>query len=177
MCIRIMSLLTGLVLAALAASAQKPDWQEHLDWSIRNSDAGGSVDCPDKYLATYPECHISGGRSCMMKKAIQSAKDNDCANALRVSVITQCHNVTARRPDRKSWTDGGLRIPKNQVTLRAGKGYFCRPVLHDGLILEIKVDSSFASRSSFLLIFFSFLRYRQATRSRRRKRNAGPSRS
>ena len=91
--------LTLSLLSALLGPAvygQKPDWQKHLDWSISNSDAGGSVDCPDKYLTTYPECQVSGGRSCMMKKAIQSAKDNDCANALRVSLITQCHNTPAR---------------------------------------------------------------------------------
>jgi hypothetical protein len=89
-------LLVGLllVLGVFAAKAQKPEWQTHVDWCIRNSDAGGSVDCPEKY--PYPECIVSGGRSCLMKKAIQSAKDGDYANAFRLAQICQCHNVTAR---------------------------------------------------------------------------------
>jgi cathepsin L len=74
---------------------EKPDWQRHLDWAMSNRDAGGSVNCTDKYLATYPECVINGGRSCLMNKAISSAKAGDCDNALRVSAITQCHNPSA----------------------------------------------------------------------------------
>jgi hypothetical protein len=62
----------------------------------QNSDAGGSVDCPDKYAVTYPECVVSGGRASLMKKAIQSAKDGDYANAFRLAQICQCHNVNAR---------------------------------------------------------------------------------
>jgi hypothetical protein len=91
-------LLFGLLLivGVLAVRAQKPEWQSHIDWCIHNSDAGGSVDCPDKYAATYPECIVSGGRSCLMGKAIQSAKDGDYANAYRLAQICQCHNVTAR---------------------------------------------------------------------------------
>jgi len=93
-----MILLFGLLLGVgvLAARAQKPEWQLHIDWCIQNSDAGGSVDCADKYAVTYPECILAGGRSCLMKKAIQSAKDGDYANAYRLAQICQCHNVTAR---------------------------------------------------------------------------------
>jgi hypothetical protein len=41
--------LTCSAVLSLSGQAQnKPDWQKHLDWSIQNSDAGGSVDCPDK---------------------------------------------------------------------------------------------------------------------------------
>ncbi len=75
-----------------ALEKEKPGWQQNLDWSISNSDAGGSVNCSDQYLATYPECLMSGGRSCIMRKAIESARAGDCENALRVSLITQCHN-------------------------------------------------------------------------------------
>jgi uncharacterized membrane protein len=69
---------------------EKPQWQKDLDWSISNSDAGGSTDCPLDY--PYPECVISGGRACLMRHAKQSAHDHDCANALRVALVTQCHN-------------------------------------------------------------------------------------
>jgi hypothetical protein len=85
-----------LVAGVFVAKAQKPGWQTHIDWCIQNSDAGGSVDCPDKCAATYPECIVAGGRSCLMKKAIQSAKDGDYANAYRLAQICQCHNVNAR---------------------------------------------------------------------------------
>jgi hypothetical protein len=95
---RVSLLLLGILFisSVFAARAQKPEWQQHVDWCIQNSDAGGSVDCPDKYTATYPECLVSGGRSCLMKKAIQSAKDGDYANAFRLAQICQCHNVNAR---------------------------------------------------------------------------------
>jgi hypothetical protein len=109
-----MTLITLAVLNLSGQAQNKPDWQKHLDWSIQNPDAGGSVDCPDKYAATYPECLFSGGRSCMMKKAIQSAKDNDCSNAHRVSQITQCHNVTARDQIRDAGQDAVCQYLKTK---------------------------------------------------------------
>lgn len=93
---RLSLLSTVFFLWGAASHAQQPDWQKHIDWCISNKDAGGSVDCPDKYLATYPECHVKGGRACLLAKAIQSAKDNDYANAFGLAVICQCHNVNAR---------------------------------------------------------------------------------
>ena len=78
-----------------ALEKQKPDWEQNLDWSMNNRDAGGSVDCQDRYLSTYPECMLRGGRSCIMEKAISSAKAGDCENALRSALITQCHNPKA----------------------------------------------------------------------------------
>lgn len=70
-------------------------WQEHLIWCIGNTDAGGSVDCVSQYLATYPGCWMSGGRSCLMGKARQSAVANDCANAFALAIQCQCHNPGA----------------------------------------------------------------------------------
>jgi uncharacterized membrane protein len=72
----------------------RPQWQEEIDWCKRNGDAGGSVDCP--LLYAYPECIVSGGRSCLMRKASQSARDGDCANAFRQALTCQCHNQGAR---------------------------------------------------------------------------------
>lgn len=64
-----------------------------LNWSIGDT---GAADCPEQYQ--YPECLLpgAGNRSCLMRKAIQSAKDNDCQNAMRQSLITQCHNGAAQ---------------------------------------------------------------------------------
>lgn len=72
---------------------QQPDWQKHIDWSIGNT---GAADCPDQY-APYPRCLAQGNRSCLMRIAIQSAKDNDCANAMRLTLTTQCHNAGAQQ--------------------------------------------------------------------------------
>ena len=70
----------------------KPIWQGHLDWCKGDS---GQVDCPSAYLATYPECIYKGGRSCLMSKAIDSAKANNCSWAFQLSLICQCHNTEA----------------------------------------------------------------------------------
>ncbi len=68
---------------------------QNINWSIGNT---GAPDCPDQYAA-YPECLLPGrgNRACLMQKAIQSARDNDCANAFRVTLITQCHNGGAQQ--------------------------------------------------------------------------------
>lgn len=71
-----------------------PAVQKNLDWSIGNT---GAPDCPLEYAA-YPECLLPGsGRACLMQKAIASAKENDCSNAFRLSLITQCHNPEAQK--------------------------------------------------------------------------------
>lgn|ERR1700688_194354 len=69
------------------------NWQAHLDWCIGNT---GAPDCPELYIATYPECLTQGNRSCLLRKAIDSAKANDCANSFRLSLICQCHNAGAQ---------------------------------------------------------------------------------
>jgi hypothetical protein len=71
------------------------EWQQHILWSIRNADAGGSVDCPNAYIGVAPECLATGGRSCVMRKAIDAAERNKQAEAVRLSLITQCHNPQA----------------------------------------------------------------------------------
>lgn len=70
--------------------------KEALDWCMSDSKAGGSVDCVPDYIATYPACWASGGRACLMGKASESAKANDCANAYRLALICQCHNKEAQ---------------------------------------------------------------------------------
>jgi uncharacterized membrane protein len=76
-------------------STDKPDWQKHIDWASRNSNAGGEVNCVGDYLVSYPECYASGGRSCIIGKARQSARDNNCSWAMYLATLTQCHNDQA----------------------------------------------------------------------------------
>ena len=68
------------------------DWQVGILWAKGDS---GAVDCPQLYGATYPECIFKGGRSCLMSKALDSAKANNCSWAFQLTLITQCHNGAA----------------------------------------------------------------------------------
>jgi hypothetical protein len=77
----------------LVKAGVRPRWMDHIDWSIGNT---GPVDCPEQYLATYPECIFGGGRACLMSKAIEAAKANNCSWAFRLTLITQCHNGAAQ---------------------------------------------------------------------------------
>lgn len=81
--------------AAQTSKVTRSDWMTHVDWAIANSGTGPSTDCPQEY--PYHDCVSVGGRSCLMNYAIQSAKNNHCENALRVTAITQCHNQGARQ--------------------------------------------------------------------------------
>jgi hypothetical protein len=76
-------------------ATQRAEWMSHIDWSIRNTDAGGSTDCPGLY--PYPGCILNGGRACLMSQAIKAAKANSCAEALKTTLVTQCHNPEARQ--------------------------------------------------------------------------------
>jgi hypothetical protein len=84
---------TNAPFEALVKSGVRPEWMDDVDWAIGNT---GPVDCPEQYLATYPECIFGGGRSCLMRKAIDSAKANNCSWAFRLTLITQCHNGAAQ---------------------------------------------------------------------------------
>jgi hypothetical protein len=81
-----------------AFAQDKPDWQHHIDWSIGNHTTDpGETNCVDQYAATEPACITGGGRSCLMARAIDSAKANNCSYALRLTLITQCHNGGAQQ--------------------------------------------------------------------------------
>jgi hypothetical protein len=96
----IRSISIGVALLAMSAvltmksRADKPDWQKHIDWSIGNT---GAPDCADQYVATEPKCLTEGNRSCLMRRAIDSAKHNNCDYAFRLTLITQCHNGGAQQ--------------------------------------------------------------------------------
>jgi Zn ribbon nucleic-acid-binding protein len=73
-------------------------WQEHINWATANATADpGETNCPDLYAAAEPSCIMGGGRSCLMAKAIQAAKAGDCNYAVRLTLITQCHNPAAQQ--------------------------------------------------------------------------------
>ena len=95
---KLLALLVATTLALLSgfANADKPDWQKGLDWSIGNSTGPDLVNCPDQYLATEAGALTSGGRAALMRSAINAAKANNQDYALRLSLITQCHNSGAQ---------------------------------------------------------------------------------
>lgn len=94
-------LFSASVLALVGAQAangqKKPDWQSHIDWSIGNHTTDpGETNCVDQYVATEPACITGGGRACLMARAIDSAKAGNCSYAMRLTLITQCHNGGAQ---------------------------------------------------------------------------------
>lgn len=85
--------------AAPLTPAAPPITQEariNVDWSIANYTPADQTNCPDQYLITEPKCLTEGGRACLMRRAIESAKADNCSYALRLTLITQCHNQGAR---------------------------------------------------------------------------------
>lgn len=82
---------------AIVRAADSPcdkECQGNIDWSIGNT---GAPDCPDQYIATEPKCLTEGNRSCLMRRAIDSAKHNNDSYAKRLTLITQCHNGNAQK--------------------------------------------------------------------------------
>lgn len=77
------------------AIAQKPDWQLHIDWAIQDT---GAPDCPAQYDEVgAADCLAHGNRSCLMQRAIAIAKNNNFQVAMRLTLITQCHNQQAQQ--------------------------------------------------------------------------------
>jgi len=72
------------------------DVKSHIDWSIRDSTNQNKLDCPEKYTEV-PQCVFQGGRACYSREAIVRAKKGDCAGAMRLMLVTQCHNPTAQQ--------------------------------------------------------------------------------
>jgi secreted trypsin-like serine protease len=109
---------------------QRAEWMTHIDWSIRNTDAGGSTDCPARY--TDPGCVLNGGRACLMSQAINAAKASGCAEALKTTLVTQCHNPEAQKAilaageknvcaylNAQSPSDAPATTPRGKVTVSA----------------------------------------------------------
>jgi hypothetical protein len=73
----------------------KPEYQIHIDWSVRDS---GPPDCPWAYIADGQDsalCLASTVRSCLMGLAISDAKSGNTQHAFTRTIITQCHNSEA----------------------------------------------------------------------------------
>ena len=87
------------VILAFPALAQLPSRpiQDTINWSIGNSTGADQTNCPDQYVATEARCLAEGGRACLMQRAIASAKANNCSYAMRLTLITQCHNANAQQ--------------------------------------------------------------------------------
>lgn len=66
------------------------EWQRNIDWCAADT---GPVDCPERYSNTEnAKCLESGGRRCLLEDAIHLAKQNNCAKALEMVLVCQCHN-------------------------------------------------------------------------------------
>jgi hypothetical protein len=89
---------TSAMAQTALAGAQKPDWQNHIDWCIGNHTTDpGQTNCADQYTATEPRCITGGGRACLMERAIDSAKHNNCSYAFRLTLICQCQSGKAQQ--------------------------------------------------------------------------------
>lgn len=84
-----------LVIIPVAASAQQPEWQKHIDWVAQDN---GAPDCPERYeLPALGLCLGLGNRSCIASIAIEAAyRGQDQIAMYLLSEIGQCHNGDAR---------------------------------------------------------------------------------
>jgi hypothetical protein len=70
------------------------DWQEQVDWCITNYTTDpGEFGCG---IAVQADCTTTGGRACLLKKAIGFAKIGKCTLAYGLTLGCQCHNGKAR---------------------------------------------------------------------------------
>ncbi len=89
--------MATLAIVVAGVTTSRADFKESLSWCISSyTKEPGELDCANEYVATYPECLTSGGRSCLMKKAVASAKDAKCDMAFRLALICQCHSDGGR---------------------------------------------------------------------------------
>jgi hypothetical protein len=84
-------------LVATSTTVEAGDWRVHIDWAFNNTDAGGSVDCPNFYYPHYGWCVISGGRACLSQVAKGAAWVQQDYYAFSLMLITQCHNPDGQR--------------------------------------------------------------------------------
>jgi hypothetical protein len=70
-------------------------WQGDIDWAFHDT---GTPNCPDQYIsANNALCLANGNRSCLMGVAKSWAhQTNGCGEAMKLTLITQCHNNGAQ---------------------------------------------------------------------------------
>lgn len=81
-----------------APSAPPPlpaDARASVDWSLGNSTGPDRLNCPQDYFE-IPICTVQGGRACYARKAVERAKSGNCAGAIKLMLVTQCHNGGAQ---------------------------------------------------------------------------------
>ncbi len=69
-----------------------PEWITNIEWSIRDT---GPVNCPEQY-SLVTDCRTEG-RACVMRRAIQLARLQECGQAYDLTMVTQCHNPAAQK--------------------------------------------------------------------------------
>lgn len=80
--------------APASASAGAEDWKIHLTWASHD---GGSPDCPQQYVREQvQQCLGKGNRSCVLQGAIGAARAGRGDDAMRMALLTQCHNPAAQ---------------------------------------------------------------------------------
>jgi hypothetical protein len=86
------------IAAPLSPLTGTPDWQQHIDWCIKNYTTDpGETNCVPDYLGVAPDCILGGGRACLLRKAISLAKNGNCSSANSLVLLCQCHNSGARQ--------------------------------------------------------------------------------
>jgi hypothetical protein len=82
---------------ASVAAAQGP-FTAHIDWAAQNTDAGGSVDCPDQYFSNGVGYAVAvGGRAAAINQALFDAYHQNFDHAFTLVLMTQCHNPGAQQ--------------------------------------------------------------------------------
>ena len=87
-----------LQLALSAAQSQLSGanriWQANIEWSIQDK---GNVECPSEFakFKNARVCLSEGGRSCLMRGAVELAKQGDYETAFEMAIVSQCHNPAA----------------------------------------------------------------------------------
>jgi hypothetical protein len=90
---RVIAVLLSLFVLALPCPARSSGEASALAWCT--GDSGPPV-CGGQYVAIAPQCLVAGARSCLMRRARDAAAADDCALAIRLARICQCHNPVVR---------------------------------------------------------------------------------
>jgi hypothetical protein len=82
-----------VVSLALRHTASATGEADALTWCAQDT---GVPICAPQYMALAPQCLGSGFRSCVIGKARDAARSDNCALALKLAKLCQCHNAAVR---------------------------------------------------------------------------------